>query len=878
DLLQKTARISKPDPNLAIIKGRRLKKTDVDEQILSRLIPDADDITKALIHGTFKKYEDDDLTIGGFRGWVIETNKDAIALYYDLLDIYKKAKKMLERYIEEIGYYWQKAEEKLSQVDPSDKDKINQLKSDIKEYEHYYNALLQSLTYISNEIELLADKLDNRFGDVDLDEEVDPDIYDLLGALSHYVGLLEDACNDIMGHTFDDYQIVLEDLNKSNIVLPTIKPSVIAKSSIAKQSAGEILLRGKPRTFWINAINKIIDEVNIRLIDEKFLRDLPPEEKKYQDMLVEYKSIMTAIKDKIESLDCTRIYFDPTVAYVIWDKYRGISSGEGRIEFDDQVIEAELNLFRKFDPETITCLPKTEIGIMPGPEPIFETSKSIRKRINYWAAGESFLHIRNRQFWIRAIECLVEDLQKHLNWVEKEKPDDQIHIQTLNEYIDILNYLKSELENLDCDKVFFYPPAAEVINGRYYDTIVFGKFIGKFSVKCLESELRFLRPIKSYPITCLSEAKKSIAKAESIPEPSILARGKSKSFWTNAINRIITSLKDRFFHTEFGIIETKFSADDYRRLLLDYIDTLTDLKSKIESLDCDRIYLHPAIAHIIWDKFSSLTSPGLFSDVEFHPEVLNAELQVIKDHIDETVCIDSATKSIAKSSMPYPEGLPEIKDEFQASQVFYKLDAYRRSIAEQIEQMLRTKDIDPDIRQQALTHLSYYDSKLSDLAFAILEELHHSKVDLTTVNMLLNDYWLALHPYAEIEDFLNAYGYTYQDIALEIASKLSKSHSTLTKSWTPIEKIVRRCYDAPSKWCVYSEKKDPKTGKRKKLGGPYDTKQEALKRLRQIEYFKRVKKARDRPPKSWMDRCIQSVKRKNKNVKDPASLCAWTGY
>lgn len=39
------------------------------------------------------------------------------------------------------------------------------------------------------------------------------------------------------------------------------------------------------------------------------------------------------------------------------------------------------------------------------------------------------------------------------------------------------------------------------------------------------------------------------------------------------------------------------------------------------------------------------------------------------------------------------------------------------------------------------------------------------------------------------------------------------------------------------KWYVYSE------DRKKKLGGPYDTKKEALKRLRQIEYFKRQKES-----------------------------------
>ena len=38
-------------------------------------------------------------------------------------------------------------------------------------------------------------------------------------------------------------------------------------------------------------------------------------------------------------------------------------------------------------------------------------------------------------------------------------------------------------------------------------------------------------------------------------------------------------------------------------------------------------------------------------------------------------------------------------------------------------------------------------------------------------------------------------------------------------------------------YTVYSESKG-KDGKRKRLGGPYKSKGEAMKRLRQVEYFK----------------------------------------
>jgi len=42
-------------------------------------------------------------------------------------------------------------------------------------------------------------------------------------------------------------------------------------------------------------------------------------------------------------------------------------------------------------------------------------------------------------------------------------------------------------------------------------------------------------------------------------------------------------------------------------------------------------------------------------------------------------------------------------------------------------------------------------------------------------------------------------------------------------------------------WHVLSESKD-KRGRRKNLGGPYKSRASALKRLRQVEYFKHAKK------------------------------------
>jgi len=48
--------------------------------------------------------------------------------------------------------------------------------------------------------------------------------------------------------------------------------------------------------------------------------------------------------------------------------------------------------------------------------------------------------------------------------------------------------------------------------------------------------------------------------------------------------------------------------------------------------------------------------------------------------------------------------------------------------------------------------------------------------------------------------------------------------------------IVRR----NGKWYVVSEKKGS-DGKRKNLGGPYDTHKEAVERLKQVEYFKHRK-------------------------------------
>ena len=43
------------------------------------------------------------------------------------------------------------------------------------------------------------------------------------------------------------------------------------------------------------------------------------------------------------------------------------------------------------------------------------------------------------------------------------------------------------------------------------------------------------------------------------------------------------------------------------------------------------------------------------------------------------------------------------------------------------------------------------------------------------------------------------------------------------------------------KYYLYSKSKDPKTGKRKKLGGPYTTRDQAVKREKQVQYFKHKK-------------------------------------
>lgn len=49
-----------------------------------------------------------------------------------------------------------------------------------------------------------------------------------------------------------------------------------------------------------------------------------------------------------------------------------------------------------------------------------------------------------------------------------------------------------------------------------------------------------------------------------------------------------------------------------------------------------------------------------------------------------------------------------------------------------------------------------------------------------------------------------------------------------------VSEIIRKCGD---KWCLYTTKKDPKTGKRRRLG-THDTKQDAYKQEYAIEKSK----------------------------------------
>ncbi len=98
-----------------------------------------------------------------------------------------------------------------------------------------------------------------------------------------------------------------------------------------------------------------------------------------------------------------------------------------------------------------------------------------------------------------------------------------------------------------------------------------------------------------------------------------------------------------------------------------------------------------------------------------------------------------------------------------------------------------------------------------------------------------------------------------------------------------LSKIVKR----KDGWYVISEK----TGRN--LGGPYKTKEEAVKRLRQVEYFKRKKGdlgmltykqlkqkinkilSDKRPPKRWWENCM---KRARKFADDPARYCGGLWY
>ncbi len=47
--------------------------------------------------------------------------------------------------------------------------------------------------------------------------------------------------------------------------------------------------------------------------------------------------------------------------------------------------------------------------------------------------------------------------------------------------------------------------------------------------------------------------------------------------------------------------------------------------------------------------------------------------------------------------------------------------------------------------------------------------------------------------------------------------------------------VIRK---TPKGFVLYSSKPNSKTGKRRRLGGPYKTKEEALKRERQVQFFK----------------------------------------
>lgn len=52
------------------------------------------------------------------------------------------------------------------------------------------------------------------------------------------------------------------------------------------------------------------------------------------------------------------------------------------------------------------------------------------------------------------------------------------------------------------------------------------------------------------------------------------------------------------------------------------------------------------------------------------------------------------------------------------------------------------------------------------------------------------------------------------------------------RSTRTMAEVIRKCDDEPSKWCLYAKS----TGKR--LGGPYDTRDEAVERERQVQFFK----------------------------------------
>ncbi|RKY97116.1 MAG: hypothetical protein DRQ10_08985, partial [Candidatus Hydrothermota bacterium] len=481
----------------------------------------------------------------------------------------------------------------------------------------------------------------------------------------------------------------------------------------------------------------------------------------------------------------------------------------------------------------------------------------------------------------------------------------------LEQYKNVLQTLKSKIDSLDCNHIFIPPDIARILYEKYHyltnkDTDI---QLQSLSISDLKQEMQKIKD-RLDDIRCLDTTD-----IKTIPNELPYKSGLPTITDFDTAYQIFTDLDMVFRAGErlnFYIWRRLYNEanDDLLYKIADagskhttYKAFVLKLRSRIKQI-LEQIKHDKDKAHIIepwledyWNAlqpyYKLLETTNYTQSLQKLVDAYNATFSNIKiphpELLQKTQSKPKFTSetenTISKSnSIPEPPILterPNFKTHADALAYVKKVDRFLRAVKRRIYDLLWEPNLDPELRRQAFSAFRTYDAEVNDLISTLQSNLRTRQIDPDLANVMIEDLIAATQPYTDIADLLE-YEPTPEDLAEEVIMRFSEAEPPtshyLLKSWTPIEKIVRRCYDAPSKWCVYSEKKDPKTGKRKKLGGPYDTKQEALKRLRQIEYFKRINKARRRPPKSWFDRCVESVKRKNKNIKDPAALCAWIWY